>query len=208
LNADMPFDQFTIEQLAGDMLPGATEAQRIATGFHRNTMLNEEGGIDPLEFRFYASVDRVNTTATVWLGLTLGCAQCHAHKFDPIPHRDYYRMLALLNNADEPTIDAHKPEIETKRREIQSKIDALPTELPGKLSAKEFDSQFAAWLIEARARSVPWRVLRPVEAKGSLPLLTVQPDDSVFASGDQSKSDTYRLMFRSDVPVTGLRLEV
>src|SRR5262245_13450473 len=117
LNADMPFDRFTIEQLAGDLLPNATESQRIATGFHRNTMLNEEGGIDPLEFRFYASIDRVNTTATVWLGLTLGCAQCHAHKFDPIPHRDYYRMLALLNNADEPTIDVRKPEIEAKRRE-------------------------------------------------------------------------------------------
>ena len=74
INADMPFDQFTIEQLAGDMLPGATLAQRIATGFHRNTMRNEEGGIDPLEFRFYAMTDRVATTSTVWLGLTLGCA--------------------------------------------------------------------------------------------------------------------------------------
>ena len=102
LNADMPFDQFTIEQLAGDLLPGATLSQKIATGFHRNTMLNEEGGIDPLEFRFYAMTDRVATTGTVWLGLTLGCAQCHTHKFDPIPHREYYQFMALLNNADEP----------------------------------------------------------------------------------------------------------
>ena len=96
LNADMPFDQFTIEQLAGDLLPDATASQKIATGFHRNTMLNEEGGIDPQEFRFYAMTDRVATTATVWLGLTLGCAQCHTHKFDPIPHRDYYQFMALL----------------------------------------------------------------------------------------------------------------
>ena len=94
LNADMPFDRFTVEQLAGDLLPGATTSQQIATGFHRNTMLNEEGGIDPLEFRFYAMTDRVATTATVWLGLTLGCAQCHTHKFDPIPHREYYQFMA------------------------------------------------------------------------------------------------------------------
>ena len=90
----MPFDQFTIEQLAGDLLPNATLDQKIATGFHRNTMLNEEGGIDPLEFRFHAMIDRVATTGTVWLGLTLGCAQCHTHKFDPITHSEYYQLFA------------------------------------------------------------------------------------------------------------------
>ena len=95
LNADMPFDQFTIRQLAGDMLPNATQEDRIATGFHRNTMLNEEGGIDPLEFRFYAMVDRVSTTGTAWLGLTIGCAQCHTHKYDPITHTEYYGLLAI-----------------------------------------------------------------------------------------------------------------
>src|SRR3978361_135545 len=89
-NKDMPFDQFTVEQLAGDMLPNATVDQKIATGFHRNTMLNEEGGIDPLEYRFRAMVDRVSTTGTAWLGLTVGCAQCHTHKFDPITQTDYY----------------------------------------------------------------------------------------------------------------------
>ncbi len=83
LNADKPFDQFTIEQLAGDLLPKATMDQIVATGFHRNTMLNEEGGIDPLEFRYYAMVDRVSTTGTAWLGLTVGCAQCHTHKYRP-----------------------------------------------------------------------------------------------------------------------------
>ena len=121
LNADMPFDRFTIEQLAGDMLPGATPSQKIATGFHRNTMLNEEGGIDPLEFRFYAMTDRVATTATVWLGLTLGCAQCHTHKFDPIPHREYYQFMAFLNNADEPEIEVPTPEITRRRSELEAK---------------------------------------------------------------------------------------
>ena len=83
LNRDMPFDRFTIEQIAGDMLPNATPDQRIASGFHRNAMTNEEGGIDPAEAQYEVLVDRVNTTATVWLGTTLGCAQCHNHKYDP-----------------------------------------------------------------------------------------------------------------------------
>ena len=100
LNRDMPFDQFTIEQIAGDMLPNATTEQKIASGFHRNTMTNEEGGIDPEESRYEVLVDRVNTTATVWLGTTLGCAQCHNHKYDPFTQKDYYRLLAFFANAD------------------------------------------------------------------------------------------------------------
>ena len=100
LNRDMPFDRFTIEQIAGDMLPGATSDQLIASGFHRNAMTNEEGGIDPEEAHYEVLVDRVNTTATVWLGTTLGCAQCHDHKYDPFTQKDYYRMMAFFQNAD------------------------------------------------------------------------------------------------------------
>ena len=88
LNDDMPFDQFSIKQIAGDMLPKATPEDLIATGFHRNTMLNEEGGIDPNEYRFYAMVDRVSVTGTTWMGLTMNCCQCHTHKYDPILHTD------------------------------------------------------------------------------------------------------------------------
>jgi mono/diheme cytochrome c family protein len=104
LNRDLPFDQFIIEQMAGDMLPGATLAQKIATGFHRNTLLNEEGGIDVEQFRIEAVADRVNTVGAVFLGLTLGCARCHDHKFDPITTREYYRLFAFLNNQSEPTL--------------------------------------------------------------------------------------------------------
>ena len=96
LNSDMPFDQFTIEQVAGDMLPNATRDQIVASGFHRNTMTNEEGGIDPEEAHYEVLVDRVNTTSTVWLGTTLGCAQCHNHKYDPFTQKDYYRMMAFF----------------------------------------------------------------------------------------------------------------
>ena len=97
LNADMPFDQFTIDQLAGDLLPDATLEQKIATGFHRNTQINQEGGIDPEQFRVESVLDRVNTTATAFLGLTVGCAQCHDHKFDPIKQREYYQFFAFFN---------------------------------------------------------------------------------------------------------------
>jgi len=117
INAGQPFDQFTIEQIAGDMLEEATPAQRIATGFHRNTMLNEEGGIDPLEFRFYAMTDRVATTGTTWLGLTTGCAQCHTHKFDPIGHRQYYELMALLDNTDEPEMDIPDSEVDRQHQD-------------------------------------------------------------------------------------------
>jgi len=105
LNADMPFDQFIVEQLAGDLLPAATLDQRIATGFHRNTQLNEEGGIDPEQFRIEGVLDRVNTTGTALLGLTVACAQCHDHKFDPIRQREYFQLFAFFNQQDEPTLE-------------------------------------------------------------------------------------------------------
>jgi hypothetical protein len=109
LNADLPFDRFTVEQLAGDLLPDAGEAQRIATGFHRNTPLNQEGGIDVEQFRIDSVFDRVGTTGTVWLGLTVGCAQCHDHKFDPITQKEFYRMFAFFNNQKEPTMKVSDP---------------------------------------------------------------------------------------------------
>jgi hypothetical protein len=115
LNADMPFNQFATEQLAGDLLPSPTVSQKVATGFHRNTMLNQEGGIDLEQFRVEAVVDRANTTATVFLGLTLGCAQCHDHKFDPLSQKDYYRFLAFFNSCDEPTLDLSPPESRKKQ---------------------------------------------------------------------------------------------
>ena len=102
LNSDLPFDQFTIQQLAGDLLPNSTIEQRIATGFHRNTQINEEGGIDKEQFRIESVFDRVATTGSVWLGTTLQCCQCHNHKYDPITQREFYRIFAFLNNQDEP----------------------------------------------------------------------------------------------------------
>ncbi|MBA3699567.1 MAG: DUF1553 domain-containing protein [Planctomycetes bacterium] len=132
LNDDLPFDQFTIKQLAGDLLPDATQQDRIATGFHRNTMINEEGGTDPLEFRYHAVNDRVATTGKTWLGLTTLCAQCHTHKFDPIPHTEYFGLYALMNNADEPVLMLKPEDFPAKQAEVEAKIAKLIDDLPAK----------------------------------------------------------------------------
>ena len=109
LNRDLPFDQFVVEQLAGDLLPAPTVAQRIATGFNRNTQINQEGGIDPEQFRVEAVLDRVNTYGTAFLGLTLSCAQCHDHKFDPLRQKDYYQIYAFFNNTVEDGHGENRP---------------------------------------------------------------------------------------------------
>ena len=109
INRDLPFDEFSLEQLAGDLLPAASPSNKVATGFHRNTLTNREGGVDEEEFRCKAVVDRVNTTATVWLGLTVGCAECHDHKYDPITQRDYYQLYAFFNNASEKDLPMPRP---------------------------------------------------------------------------------------------------
>ena len=140
---DMPFDQFSIEQVAGDMLPQATNQQRVATGFHRNTMLNEEGGIDPMEYRYHSIIDRVATTGTVWMGLTTGCAQCHTHKYDPITHTEYFSLFALLNNADEPDVivaDSKREAIaaEIEQRIMESEMKLIESWLPSYQEFQKF----------------------------------------------------------------------
>ena len=143
LNRDMPFDAFTIDQLAGDLRPGATLAQQVATGFHRNTPINQEGGIDLEQFRVESIVDRVNTTATVWLGLTVGCAQCHDHKYDPIAQREYYELFAFFNNADEPTIEIAEPDVLARRDRIKAKLNAFHKRLAAE--HPEVQEQERAW---------------------------------------------------------------
>ena len=211
LNADMPFDQFTIEQLAGDMLPDATAEQLVATGFHRNTMLNEEGGIDPQEFRYHAVVDRVATTGTTWLGLTLGCAQCHTHKFDPVTHHDYFGIMAYLNNADEPDFELPDAALQEEHRQNAAAADELlvdlPQHWPGGLEALE--AAFDEWLQSERREHVDWRTLLPTQAEANVPYLVHEGDGVLFAGGDTSKHDIFELTFVPlDTPVAALRLEV
>ncbi|WP_435017465.1 PSD1 and planctomycete cytochrome C domain-containing protein [Tundrisphaera sp. TA3] len=195
LNEDLPFDRFTVEQLAGDLLPEASADQKVATGFHRNTMINEEGGIDVEEFRFASLVDRVATTGTVWLGLTIQCAQCHTHKFDPITQREYYQFLAFFNNADEPDLELPDPAIAAKRAEIAAEIrareDALASRFPD------------------RDTRVDWEILKPVSAhsRGGA-TLEIRPDASIVSGGESPGTDRYEVTFEADLDrVESLRLE-
>ena len=133
-NQNITYEQFSREQLAGDLLDAPTREQVIATAFHRNTMTNTEGGTEDEEWLVAAVKDRANVTAQVWMGLTLGCAQCHTHKFDPITHTDYFALMALLNNADEPEWLIPGDELDARRIAVTKKIEeawkALPTKWP------------------------------------------------------------------------------
>jgi len=194
LNADMPFDEFTIEQIAGDMLPNANREQLIATGFHRNTMLNEEGGIDPLEYRFYSVVDRVHVTSTAWLGLTMACAQCHTHKYDPIQQTEYYRFLAALNNADEPTIEIPHPDLVEKRKKLQEQIDALEAALPEKFPAQV---------------RIDWQIPGSAEfASKNGAEAEFLSDGSFRVGGKNPEKEVYTISFQTALPrITHLQVE-
>jgi len=181
LNSDMPFDEFTVEQLAGDMLPNATQSQIIATGFNRNSMVNEEGGIDPMEYRFYSMVDRVHVTATTWLGLTMACAQCHTHKYDPITQVEYYRFMACLDNANEAKKDIIDTDIAGKRRQIQEEVDALTTALPDKFPLRSR----VAWLTPGAA---DFSSQNGTQAE-------FLPDGSFRVAGKLPDKDTYTIKF-------------
>ncbi|GAB4138837.1 MAG: PSD1 and planctomycete cytochrome C domain-containing protein [Planctomycetaceae bacterium] len=132
-NSNMPFDRFTIEQLAGDLLPNATVQQKVASGFNRNTRYNEEGGADPEEWRVEYAKDRVRTLGQVWLGLTTGCAECHSHKYDPITQKEFYQLYAFFNSLDEPGAQGHRqkypPFIKVPTPQYNAKITALKSEL-------------------------------------------------------------------------------
>jgi hypothetical protein len=149
-NADMPFDQFTIEQLAGDLLPKPTTEQLVATAFNRNTMTNTEGGTDDEEFRVAAIKDRVDTTMDVWMGLTIGCAKCHSHKFDPITQNEYYQFLAIFNQTadndqpdESPTLALASPTTAREAAAIEGRIDALKKRLAAVKDKKAIKRQIA-----------------------------------------------------------------
>lgn len=214
INRDLPFDQFTVEQIAGDLLPDATQPQRIATGFHRNTLTNKEGGVDQEEYRVAATVDRVNTLGSIWLGLTLGCAQCHTHKYDPLTQREYYQFFAFFNSIQEQDTPAPSPreaEVYAQLKQVYDSehaklVDALQT-----FEQREFPARQAAWEQARGTSSVPtWTVLEPealTSASGAT--LTRQGDGSCLAGGTNPASDTYTLVAATPLRgITGIRLEV
>ncbi len=223
-NKDMPFDQFTIEQLAGDMLPSPTTEQKIATGFHRNTMVNQEGGVDPEEARFETLVDRVNTTATVWLGSTMACAQCHNHKYDPFSQKDYYRMMAFFDNAEylvayqtpgadesryilEPQIDLPTAEQAEKRKSLDAEIKQIETKL--KTQTPELDAEQSLWERALLDEEKKWSVLDPIkfDSEGGATLKKLD-DKSILAGGAKPEIESYTVTAKTDLKnITAVRIE-
>ena len=222
LNRDMPYDQFTVEQLAGDLLPGATTAQKIATGFHRNTMLNEEGGVDKDEAHFEVLVDRVNTTSVVWLGSTIGCTQCHNHKYDPFTQRDYYSMMAFFSHSAksakdygdtstkwlEPQLDLATPAQEESRKTLRARIDSLDAKL--KTPTPELEAEQAAWERQTLESRNDWRPLTGMKATAVHGAkLSIQPDGSIQASAENLREETYLVTGTLDgmAKLNGIRIE-
>jgi hypothetical protein len=209
---DLPFDQFTLEQLAGDLMTTPTLEQRIATGFHRNTLVNEEGGTDPEEFRVAAVKDRVNTTAMIWLGTTLECAQCHDHKYDPFTQSDYYRFFAFFDgtadtgNSDGPMIPAPTEAFAARARELESERAGLEARLTPEATA----SVRAEWRAPWREFESAWRVLRPTRVEASAgSTLTVLEDGSVLASGALPSAEHLRVESSPGPGIlSALRIEV
>ncbi len=190
LNADMPLTQFTTEQLAGDLLPNATEQQLIATAMHRNTMSNDEGGTDDEEFRSVAVKDRIDTTIQVWMGLTMGCAKCHTHKYDPISNADYYRFYALFNQTEDADRydDAPRiPVVTAEQRAEQERRAAQVKDLQAQVRQRsDGDAKLAA------AEEGKWTKGTVIEATArSMANLLPQTDGSILAKGKVENEDTY-----------------
>ncbi len=191
LNRDLPFDQFSIEQLAGDLLPAATEPQKIATGFHRNTQINQEGGIDPEQFRIESVIDRVGTTGTVWLGLTIACAQCHDHKFDPISHKEYYQFFAFFNNQSEPTLKVIDKGVNPAI--IDAELKQLEAKLTQYMAGQQ--DEFAAWEKDLGEMS------KKLLSQDALKYLAVAPEErnfthkrTLFAAGPGAADQAFRAL--------------
>jgi len=208
LNRDLPYDQFIVEQLAGDQLPNATQDQIVATGFLRNSMLNEEGGIDPEQFRMEAMFDRMDALGKSVLGLTIQCAQCHNHKFDPITQEDYYRLFAFLNNDHESQATVYSPEELMTRDALMRQIQAVEAGLREQTS--DWQSRMAAW--EASLAAEPtWEVLAPTEYLdgGGGAKLELLGDNSLLCAGYAPTHATFRIVGTSKLAkITAVRLEL
>src|SRR5262245_59084529 len=213
-NDNMSFDQFTIEQLAGDLLPNATQANKIASGYNRLLMTTREGGAQAKEYMAKYSADRVRNFSSVWLAGTMGCCECHDHKYDPFTTRDFYGMAAFFADIQEiavgeqPGTKMPTPEQEARLREfdermapLQKVLDTPTPELEAAQRAREDD---------LRNRKIEWTVLKPTDLKSiGGATLKVQDDGVIVASGENPDRDTYELKFTAPLKsITALRLEV
>lgn len=215
-NKNMPFDQFTIEQLAGDLLPDATDQQILATGFNRNHPITIEGGVIDEEYRTEYVIDRLNTTATVWLGLTVACARCHDHKFDPISQKEFYQLSAYFNqvaerglNGFEPMKQIASPLAEPPSLEVIRQQDELRAQIEA-LSLPAQDEQTKQWAAQlASSETAGWQVLDPKTMSSSGgSTLTKQSDLSILVGEANPQKDVYEISSETEqTGITAVRLE-
>jgi hypothetical protein len=212
-NANKPFDRFTIEQMAGDLLPGAGEEALVATAFHRNTMTNSEGGTNDEEFRNAAVVDRVNTTLSVWMGTSMACAQCHTHKYDPITQHEYFRVFAFLNNTadadqrDEAPLHGFLTEdMAAKKRELAAEVAGLEA---GLASPAEAVRKAAMEWAAAMAVPLKWETLKPAGIKSAAGAEVKSEADGVVVAGGGAAKDTVTVTVpvKEAMKMAALRLE-
>ena len=211
LNANMPFDQFTVEQFAGDLLPKPTQDQLIATAFHRNTLTNSEGGTNDEEFRNAAIIDRVNTSLQVWMGTTIGCAQCHNHKYDPISQAEYFRLFAILNNTEDadraneaPVLSVMTPGQEAQKAAWQKQVEELKQKLYP--TGDALAAAVAKWEQEAK-KPIKWSRLTPFQMSSVGTALSVKIVDGKPVQ-QESETAVLNIDVKTDLKnITGFRLE-
>ncbi len=213
LNRNKPFDQFTLEQIAGDLLPEPTEEELIATGFHRNTLTNNEGGTNDEEYRNVAVVDRVNTTMAVWMGTTMGCAQCHTHKYDPITQQDYFRLFAILNNTEDadrtdesPFLGLYTAEQKAQRHQWQTQMARL--EQIAQMATPQLLESQVEWE-KGFAPELKWEVVIPTEVKSKSAAVVTRTADGDIRVARGGKTDVYSIevLAVTNTTLTSLRLE-
>ncbi|WP_197167718.1 PSD1 and planctomycete cytochrome C domain-containing protein [Neorhodopirellula pilleata] len=219
INRDLPYDQFTIEQLAGDLLPEPSTDQRLATAFHRQTLTNTEGGVDQEEFRVEATFDRTETTGAIWMGLTMTCARCHTHKYDQITQREYFQLFAFFNSADEANMDVPRSEQALRQHAIdQAEYDRQVQELEQELenAIAEIQPKIDQWTAEmtdsiAAADRDPVSFATPSVLSATADSeaeFASQDDGSLLVTGSVADQDRYSLEFKlPERPLTGIRLE-
>ncbi len=211
-NRDLGYDEFTREQIAGDLLPKATTEQILATAFHRNTMTNDEGGTDNEEFRVAAVMDRVNTTVQVWMGLTMGCASCHTHKYDPITQRDYYEFFAFFNNTEDADTPDEAPRLRTPTEAQVREFAALEIErqrLDVELSESEFAALEEKWQAAVESQDQSWTILPGVQIDSqSGAQFRELADNSLVTVDGSDENDVYTFEWQGDLEgVTAVRIE-
>ncbi len=208
LNRDVPYNQFVIEQIAGDLLPDATQDQRVATGFLRNSMLNEEGGIDPEQFRMEGMFDRIDAIGKGILGVTIQCAQCHNHKYDPLTQEEYYRLFAFINNSHEADIAVYSSAEQAKRAEILRRTDEIQAELQRR--NPDWRKRMSAWE-DTLPPQPEWQTLQlkvddiSTGGERELPM----KDGSMLAQGYAPTKHTVKFTAKTALPrITAVRLEL